>query len=77
MENRWEGGAWEEEGIKMGLSVQKLHSARQRDREKQIAWGKMRLRNSEGVKAGLLLTEPTGSESVSENWRQIETVREI
>lgn len=66
MENRWEGGAQEEE-IKMGLSVQKSHSARQRDREKQIVWGKMRLRNSEGVKAGLSLMEPTGSESVTEN----------
>jgi len=40
----------------MGLSVQKLHSARQRDKEKQIAGGKMRLRNSEGVKAVLSLT---------------------
>lgn len=39
--------------------------------------GRMRLSHSQGVRAGLSLPEPTGSESVTENQRQIEPVREV
>lgn len=64
-------------GDQNGFVSAKNRTVHNKDREKQIRRGKMRLRNSEGVKAGLSLTEPTGSESITENWRQIEAVREI
>lgn len=67
-QHRWRiaGGWCRRRRSERFCQCKKSHSAWQRQGEADHT-GKMRLRNSGGVKAGLSLSEPTGSESVMEN----------
>lgn len=74
--SHWEGGA-QGGGDQNGFVSAKLTPSTAKRQGEAAHAGRMRLSHGQGVTAGLSLPEPTGSESVTGNQRQIEPVREV